>query len=102
MLNNLGWIVPVAAAAVLLMLALWLLILWLSSRGRFMFLHCVALDKAEVSEPWSKYGSEANSLFWFRVVLSLMGTFLILPVLGVIIAAIARMVLRGEADAGAA
>ena len=28
-----------------------------------MFLHCVALDKAEVGEPWNKFGREANSLF---------------------------------------
>lgn len=62
-LDNLTWIVPVAAAAVILLLALWLLILWLSSRGRFMFLHCVALNKAEVSVPWGKFGREADSLF---------------------------------------
>ena len=28
-----------------------------------MFLHCVALDKAEVAEPWHKLPNEANSLF---------------------------------------
>ena len=71
MVDNLYWIVPVALAAALLLLALWILILWLSSRGRFMFLHCVALDKAEVGEPWNRFGSEANSLFWFRLVLGL-------------------------------
>src|SRR5208283_178902 len=72
-LNNLDWIIPVTVAAMILLLALWLLILWLSSRGRFMFLHCVALDKAEVAEPWNKFEREANSLFWFRLVLGLIG-----------------------------
>ena len=99
-LNNLAWIVPAAVAAVLLLLALWLLILWLSSRGRFMFLHCVALDKAEVSEPWSRFEREANSLFWFRVGLGLIGMVLMLSMLAVMTAAIVRMVLHGEADAG--
>jgi hypothetical protein len=98
-LDNLDWIIPVAAAAVILLLALWLVILWLSSRGQFMFLHCVALDKAEVGEPWSKFEREANSLFWFRLVLGLIGMILILPMLAGIAVIIVRMVLRGEPDA---
>ena len=99
-LNNLDWIVPATVAAVILLLALGLLILWLSSRGRFMFLHCVALDKAEVAEPWSKFEREANSLFWFRLVLGLIGMVLMLPLLGGIALMIVRMVLRGEPDVG--
>ena len=39
-LENIYWIVPVVIVAVVLLLAFWLLILWLSSRGKFMFLHC--------------------------------------------------------------
>ena len=97
--DNLGWIVPAAAAAVILLLALWLLILWLSSRGKFMFLHCVALDKADVAEPWNKFEREANSLFWFRLVMGLIGMVLMLPMLAVIAVLVVRMVLRGEADA---
>jgi hypothetical protein len=99
-LNNLDWIVPVAATAMILLLVLWLVILWLSSRGRFMFLHCVALDKAEVAEPWNKFEREANSLFWFRLVLGLIGMVVMLPLLAVIAGLIVRMVLRGEPDIG--
>ena len=98
--NNLDWIIPSAAGAMILLLALWLVILWLSSRGRFMFLHCVALDKAEVAGPWSKFEREANSLFWFRLVMSLIGLVLMLPMLAVIAGVIVRMVLRGEPDMG--
>lgn len=65
-LDNLNWIVPLAAGLVVIGLALWLLFLWLNSRGKFMFLHCVALDKAEVAEPWHKFAYEGNSLFLFR------------------------------------
>ena len=78
-LENLHWIVPVAVALVVLILTLWLLFTWLSSRGKFMFLHCVALDRAEVIVPWNKFSREANSLFWFRVVLALIGMVLMLP-----------------------
>ncbi len=97
-LNNLVWIVPVAASAVILLLALWLLILWLSSRGKFMFLHCVALDKAEVSVPWTKFGHEADSLFWFRAVLGFAGMVLALPPIVFAGALVVRMVVRGEVN----
>jgi hypothetical protein len=82
-------IVLVAASIVL-----WLLFVWLSSRGRFMFLHCVALDKAEVAVPWNKFAREGNSLFWFRLVLGLIGMVVTLPflVLGVIL--VIRMAVR--------
>jgi hypothetical protein len=98
-LENLDWIIPVSAGVMILLVVLWLLILWLKSRGQFMFLHCVALDKAEVGEPWNKFGREANSLFWFRLVLGLIGMILILPMLAGIAVIIVRMVLRGEPDA---
>jgi len=97
-LDNLYWIIPAAVAAVLLLLALWVLLLWLSSRGKFMFLHCVALDKAEVSEPWSRFAQQANSLFWFRLVVGLIGMVLMLPMLVVIAVLIVWMILRGEPD----
>ena len=80
--DNLFWIAPVAIALVTIGIALWLLFIWLSSRGKFMFLHCVALNKAEVVLPWKKFASVANSLFWFRIVLGLIGMVVILPVIG--------------------
>ena len=95
---NLGWIIPVAILLVLFGVALWLLLLWLSSRGKFMFLHCVALDKAEVAEPWSQFVNEANSLFRFRIGLGLIGMILTLPLAVFMLLAILRMFLQGEAD----
>src|SRR5277367_6459415 len=97
-LENLYWIVPVAIFAFIFFIALWLALLWLNSRGKFMFLHCVALDKAEVSEPWSKFADAANSLFRFRIGLGLIGMILTFPLLVFIGLAIVRMVLQGEVD----
>jgi hypothetical protein len=97
-MDNLGWIIPVTVAVVLLGLALWVLMLWLSSRGKFMFLHCVALDKAEIEAPWSKFANAASSLFWFRLVLGLIRMVLMLPLLVCIAITILQMVLQGEAD----
>ncbi len=95
-LDNLGWIFPLAVAAVVIGLVLWLAFLFLSSRGQFMFLHCIALNKAEVSVPWALYGREANSLFLFRLVLALVGMVVTLPLLGGIIVLGIRMAQREQ------
>jgi hypothetical protein len=95
-LGNLNWIVPLAASLVVIFLALWLLLLWLNSRGRFMFLHCVALDKAEVLEPWSKFADEANSLFLFRLVLGLVSMIFTLPLLIMAVVIVGKMFLAGQ------
>jgi hypothetical protein len=81
-------------------LGLWLLFLWLNSRGKFMFLHCVALDQAEVSKPWSQFAHEGNSLFLFRLGLALIGWVLTLPLVVMIAVMIYRMVQRGVPDVG--
>src|SRR5690348_14780248 len=79
--DNLNWIVPLVAAVVVICLALWLVFLWLNSRGKFMFLHCVALNRAEVVEPWHKFAGEAHSLFLFRLGLGLVAMICTLPLL---------------------
>jgi hypothetical protein len=82
---NLHWIVPVAVLLLMIGIALALLVVWLSSRGRFNFLHCVAQNKGEFWIPWQRYHSHGNSLFAFRVVLGIVwfltaGAFLALGV----------------------
>ena len=98
LLNNLDWIIPLAAFLIVVILGLGLLFLWLNSRGKFMFLHCVALNRAEVTEPWNTFAPEANSLFWFRLVLALAGMILTLPLLGIIAVMILKMIYHGEPD----
>jgi len=100
LMKNLDWIVPLAAFLLVVGLGLGLVVLWLNSRGKFMFLQCVALNRAEVSEPWNKFASEANSLFWFRLVLSGIGLLLTLPLLGMIAVIVLKMVYQGEPDVG--
>jgi hypothetical protein len=97
--NNLNWILPLAAVLLLLGVAVWVLVIWLSSRGRFMFLHCVALDKAEVAVPWRKFAREANSLFCFRLVVGLAGLVATLPLVAVMVITGWRMIERDEASA---
>jgi hypothetical protein len=75
--DNLYWIVPVAIFVAVIVITIGLVLAWLSSRGRFMFLHCVAENRAEVVAPWRKFSRHGNSLFVFRIVLGLI-TFAII------------------------
>ena len=100
-MQNLWWIVPALIILVILGLAWGMLLTWLSSRGRFMFLHCVALDRAEVKRPWREFAREANSLFWFRFVLGLIGLLFFLPLLAGIFLIVGRMLYREHAAGGA-
>ncbi|MEJ2704525.1 MAG: hypothetical protein P8Z79_18995 [Sedimentisphaerales bacterium] len=68
---NLHWIIPLAIFGAVVVLIVWVLLVWLSSRGRFMFLHCVVENKGHVVVPWDKFSQHANSLFVFRVILGL-------------------------------
>ncbi|MHC5158954.1 MAG: DUF7544 domain-containing protein [Planctomycetota bacterium] len=68
-LDNLPIIISVAAVVLLLILVISVVLMWVKSRGQFMFLHCVARNVAEVKNPWKQYAQQANSLFLFKLAL---------------------------------
>ena len=41
-------------------------LIWVSSRGKFMFLYNIANDKSEISLPWREYSKQGDSLFVWR------------------------------------
>jgi hypothetical protein len=61
-----------------------MLITWLSSRGKFMFLDNVVHDRAQVASPWYEYRREGNSLFlWsFFVGLLFFGVIVVYLIFG--------------------
>lgn len=56
---------------VVLLFVFGIILTWLSSRGKFMFLDNVVHDKAEVKKPWYEFTKEGNSLFLWRLVYGL-------------------------------
>ena len=74
-LDNLPIIISVAAVLILLIVIVSVVVMWLKSRGQFMFLHCVARNVAEVKNPWKQYAQQANSLFLFKLMLWVAGFF---------------------------
>jgi len=84
-LDNLFWVIPVAAIIFLFIIAVGLALAWLNSRGRFMFLHCVATNKAEVKVPWYKFRQQGNSLFLFRLAAGVISFLCVAILVGVTI-----------------
>lgn len=70
-----------------------LLLLWVNSRGRFIFLDDVVHERAAIVDPWRRFARLGNDLFVFTVVsLLLWGAAIvatILPVLPAILSAVA-------------
>ena len=78
--EHLPFIIIFCIIGTITVMVIGLLVTWLSSRGRFMFLHCVAENKAEVKLPWAKFKIQANSLFLFRIVVGMISLVtIILP-----------------------
>lgn len=84
--NNLYWILPVTVTVVVLVILIGLLVAWLNSRGKFMFLHCVATNKAQVAVPWHKFRQQGNSLFLFQIVLGIISFIVVIvPIIGIVV-----------------
>lgn len=89
-----GWFVLILFG-VFVLIVVGLFVLWLSSRGKFMFLHNVVHDKAEVANPWREYKKEGDSLFLWRLVFSLI-CFILFVSLAVIFFVGASQLSRGS------
>ena len=87
-LEHLPLIISIGLGIFVVGLVIGIVFLWLSSRGRFMFLHCVAENKAEVKVPWHKFRNQGNSLFGFRLAVGIIGFTCMALFIGMIIAAI--------------
>jgi len=73
-----------------------LLVVWLNSRGRFMFLHCVATNEAQVVFPWQKFRRQGNSLFLFRIVLGIISfVIVVVPIISIVVLVV--MMITGSA-----
>lgn len=80
--ENILLISIVGSAAILIILTIVVVLLWLNSRGQFMFLDCLAKNKAQVVEPWKTFKRQANSLFGFRL-LVIFASYAIITVLSI-------------------
>ncbi len=74
------WLLGCGALAAFLVVFLLLLIplvIWLSSRGHFIFLDNVVRDRPEIGEPWVRLSTQGDSLFLWRIGFLFAALFLI-------------------------
>ncbi len=69
-------------------IAIWMVMLWLGSKGTFMLLDGIVNGRAAVKKPWHAYRAISNSLFGARVVLWVAGAvgLIVIAGLGVLLA----------------
>ena len=70
LMDHPGWFFAIMIIAVFV-IALVIILTWLSSRGTFMFMDNVVHDSTEIAKPWNRYKMEGNSLFIWRLVFGL-------------------------------
>ena len=51
-------------------LALVVVMMWIRSRGNFIFTDCIVRNRAAIAEPWREYRKEGNSYFLFMLALT--------------------------------
>lgn len=62
---------PYIVMGIVLLIGIIVAVIWISSRGKFMFLDNVVYNRAEVVRPWHEYQKEGDSLFLWRLVFGL-------------------------------
>jgi hypothetical protein len=70
----------------------YVLITWISSRGRFIFLDNVAHERAAIVEPWRRFRRLGNSLFAWRLVFNTVVLMIVGAIITPFLAAIAALI----------
>jgi len=63
------WMIPVILICGLVALGIGIALLWVNSRGRFVFTDCIVRNRAAIAEPWRQYKSEGDRYFAFQLVI---------------------------------
>ena len=93
--SHVGLVILLGLLLLLVIAAISLLVLWVNSRGKFMFIEAVANDTYEVKASWRRHRTLGNSLFKFRAALLAVGFVAVVLILGAA-GALAWPDIRGE------
>ncbi len=78
------WGILLIVAVGILVMAILLVLMWLSARGRFIFTDCIVRNCAAIAIPWREYRKEGNSYFLFALAVGF-GAALIFGLLALVI-----------------
>ena len=76
-----AWVVGLVVVVFLAVLAVGLVLLWIGSRGQFMFLDNLVHRRTEVTRPWGEFAAQGDSLFLWQVVYGVV-VFVLMGALG--------------------
>jgi hypothetical protein len=65
------WLPVIIIGFVIFVLALVIVLMWLRSRGSFIFTDCIVRNRGAIIEPWREYRTEGNSYFVFQLLVML-------------------------------
>lgn len=82
---------PLVFLAVMIVVAILLVVLWLSSRAKFIFLDNLVRRQAAIVEPWHRFRDLGNSLFLWRLGFILISGVIVLALLLLFIAPAATL-----------
>ena len=97
LLGHAGWMILILFGGAVA-LAIFILLVWLSSRGKFMFLDNVAKNQSLVSRPWREFKKHGHSLFLWRLVFGIICLTLIFTFLGYVWKTTYKMYWYGDAE----
>ena len=83
------FVLALIAAIGIFVLAFVIVWVWVTSRGRFIFIDCIVRNRAAIAEPWREFHREGNSFFLFLVlvimvslaVMALLAAIVVVPLL---------------------
>jgi len=78
--ENPEWTIAVMFGIAFL-LFIFIVLTWISSRGKFMFVDNVVHDRALVSQPWHDYSKQGDSLFGWRIIFGFISLTIVLAFL---------------------
>lgn len=84
-LAHLFFIIPLVILLVIAGFVVGLLILWLSCRGKFMFLDNVVGNRAEIVQPWHSFRAQGNSCFLFLICFGIVATVVVFLGIGLVV-----------------
>ena len=72
-----SWVLPLIGLGVLVVIAIVVVLMWLSARGKFIFADCIVRNRGAIEEPWREFKREGNSYFLFSLLVAAIVLFII-------------------------
>jgi len=87
------WAIGLIVFCAVIVVAVVIVLMWLGSRGRFIFTDCIVHNRGAIVVPWKEFRGEGNSFFLFTLVVALCLTAL---VVGLALAILVPTIWRGD------